>query len=64
MKDSKVPKTDFSHRKDDLLSEVRDGILVLAINRQKNYNSWTSALRDELAALERRLQSAKVSATA
>jgi enoyl-CoA hydratase/carnithine racemase len=41
--------TDFSHRKDDLLSEVRDGILILTINRQQNYNSWTSALRDEMA---------------
>ena len=36
---------------EELLSEVVDGILVLTINRQTRYNAWTSALRDEMAAL-------------
>jgi enoyl-CoA hydratase len=39
----------FDHRSQDLLSELHDGILVLTINRPDSYNSWTSALRDELA---------------
>jgi enoyl-CoA hydratase len=39
----------FSHASEELLSEMRDRILVLTINRQDSYNSWTSALRDELA---------------
>jgi enoyl-CoA hydratase/carnithine racemase len=39
----------FHHRTQDLLSEVRDGFLILTINRQESYNAWTSALRDELA---------------
>lgn len=43
-----MPKADFSHRKEDLLCEVSDGILILTINRPTNYNSWTSALRDEM----------------
>jgi len=43
-----MTKTDFSHRSEDLLVEVRDGILILTINRPANYNSWTSALRDEM----------------
>jgi enoyl-CoA hydratase len=44
-----MSKSDFSHHQEDLHSEVRDGILILTINRQQNYNSWTSALRDEMA---------------
>lgn len=40
---------DFGHRTEDLLAEVRDGILFLTINRADHYNSWTSALRDEFA---------------
>lgn len=39
----------FNHRSQDLRSDLRDGILVLTIDRQDSYNSWTSALRDELA---------------
>ncbi|WP_164935223.1 enoyl-CoA hydratase/isomerase family protein [Bradyrhizobium zhanjiangense] len=39
----------FAHRSEDLLSDVRDRVLVLTIDRQESYNSWTSALRDELA---------------
>lgn len=39
----------FSHRSEDLLSAMRDRVEVLTINRQESYNSWTSALRDELA---------------
>jgi enoyl-CoA hydratase/carnithine racemase len=39
----------FDHRSQDLLFEQHDDILVLTINRQDSYNSWTSALRDELA---------------
>jgi len=41
--------TDFNHRTEDLHCERHDGVLVLTINRQESYNSWTSALRDELA---------------
>ncbi|WP_439360415.1 enoyl-CoA hydratase/isomerase family protein [Bradyrhizobium sp. DASA03007] len=38
----------FAHRPEDLLSEMRDRIFVLTINRQESYNSWTQPLRDEL----------------
>lgn len=38
----------FAHRPEDLLSEMRERVLVLTINRQKSYNSWTNATRDEL----------------
>ncbi|UVO35785.1 enoyl-CoA hydratase/isomerase family protein [Bradyrhizobium arachidis] len=38
----------FAHDPGDLLSEKRDSVLVLTINRQKSYNSWTGALREEL----------------
>lgn len=39
----------FAHKPEELLSEMHDRVLVLTINRQQSYNSWTSALRDELA---------------
>lgn len=39
----------FAHKPEELLSEMRQCVLVLTINRQASYNSWTSALRDELA---------------
>lgn len=39
----------FAHKPEELLSELRDGVLLLTINRQGSSNSWTSALRDELA---------------
>jgi enoyl-CoA hydratase len=39
----------FAYRTEELLSEMSDRILVLTINREESYNSWTSALRDELA---------------
>lgn len=38
----------FAHNPEDLLAEMRDRVLVLTINRQQTYNSWTQALRDEL----------------
>ncbi|MCA6113062.1 enoyl-CoA hydratase/isomerase family protein [Bradyrhizobium cenepequi] len=50
MKDKK-----FAHSPEDLLSEMHDRVLVLTINRQESYNSWTQALRDELT---RRLRAA------
>ncbi|WP_439406602.1 enoyl-CoA hydratase/isomerase family protein [Bradyrhizobium sp. DASA03076] len=39
----------FAYKAEDLLSEMRERVLVLTINRQESYNSWTAALRDELA---------------
>ncbi|MCC8978571.1 enoyl-CoA hydratase/isomerase family protein [Bradyrhizobium acaciae] len=45
----------FAHNPEELLSEMHGGVLVLTINRQESYNSWTSALRD---ALGRRLLAA------
>ena len=39
----------FDHQLSDMLCDSRDGVRILTINRQKSYNSWTSALRDELA---------------
>jgi enoyl-CoA hydratase len=39
----------FAHRAEELVSEMHDRVLVLTINRPESYNSWTSALRDELA---------------
>ncbi|WP_164935252.1 enoyl-CoA hydratase-related protein [Bradyrhizobium zhanjiangense] len=39
----------LAHRPEVLLSEMRERVLVLTINRQESYNSWTSVLRDELA---------------
>ncbi|MCP3379889.1 MULTISPECIES: enoyl-CoA hydratase/isomerase family protein [unclassified Bradyrhizobium] len=34
---------------DELLSEVREGVLILKINRLNRYNAWTSDVRDQLA---------------
>ncbi|MFK4719172.1 enoyl-CoA hydratase [Bradyrhizobium niftali] len=39
----------FAHKPEELLSEMHQCVLVLTINRQASYNSWTSALRDDLA---------------
>ena len=39
----------FAHRAEELLARMHGRILVLTIDRQESYNSWTSALRDELA---------------
>ncbi|MCK1413268.1 enoyl-CoA hydratase/isomerase family protein [Bradyrhizobium sp. CW4] len=49
----------FVHKPQDLLSEMRDRVQVLTINRPESYNSWTSALRDELG---RRLLAADMDA--
>ncbi|MDA9521327.1 hypothetical protein XI06_13360 [Bradyrhizobium sp. CCBAU 11434] len=38
----------FAHKAEDLLAEMHDRVLVLTINRQESYNSWTQALREEL----------------
>ncbi|QOZ23849.1 enoyl-CoA hydratase/isomerase family protein [Bradyrhizobium sp. CCBAU 51753] len=38
----------FPFHPDDLLSEIRDGVLVLTINRQARCNAWTEAMREEL----------------
>lgn len=38
----------FPHHPSDLLADMHDRVLVLTFNRQKRYNAWTEALRDEL----------------
>lgn len=38
----------FDHSPEELPSEMHERVLVLTINRQESYNSWTSALRDAL----------------
>ena len=40
--------TDFTHKDEDLLREMHDGILILTLNRPASYNTWTTALREEL----------------
>ncbi|MGY4257824.1 enoyl-CoA hydratase [Bradyrhizobium sp. USDA 4516] len=40
--------TDFDHKDNDLLRELRDGVLILTLNRPSAYNAWTMALREEL----------------
>ncbi|KWV49468.1 hypothetical protein AS156_15970 [Bradyrhizobium macuxiense] len=37
----------FPYAQNDLVSDVRDKMLVLTINRQARYNAWTEALREE-----------------
>ncbi len=40
--------TDFTFKEDQLFRELRDGVLILTLNRPGSYNAWTSALRAEL----------------
>lgn len=39
----------FDHNPEDLLAEMNGRVLVLSINRQPSLNSWTQAMRAELA---------------
>jgi enoyl-CoA hydratase len=43
-----VKATDFSFVEDQILRELREGILILTLNRPGSYNAWTMAQRAQL----------------